>query len=156
MFVTSCFPRAAIISSAAANSLLLITPLDVFSLSCMYAQHLVVRKLFILSVLAISTSKFPFHVFVTFLEVALVAITFSIKKDENLARQTYSKDSMTINLGKSATSFSKFDLDKFLFVFLLEDAISDVYFLLALCSTINYGIQLVLGMYQGGNLFTLV
>ena len=42
MFVTQCFPRAADISSAGtkANSILLITSLEVFSFSCAYALHL--------------------------------------------------------------------------------------------------------------------
>ena len=93
-------------------------------------------------------------VFVTFLGVALDAI----KKGENLARQT-TKDSMRMNLGKSAASFSKSDWDKFLcffFFFFFKDIMSDVYFLLFLCSTTYYGIQLVLGIYQGGNPFALV
>ena len=51
MFVTPCFPRAADISSAVvnANSLLLITSLEVLSLSCGYALHLVLWKLFTFS-----------------------------------------------------------------------------------------------------------
>ena len=158
------FPHTAVISEIAkANSLLLITPLEVFSLSWGYALHLVVWKLFILRMfltclqLFTSTSKFPFCVFSTFWGVTFVAITFSIKEEENMARHTSSKDSMTMNLGKSAASFSKSDSDKFiLFYFLLEDAISDVHFLLGLCSTTHHGVQLVLGMNQGGNPFTLV
>ena len=65
---------------------------------------------------------------------------------------------MIMNLKKSATSFSESDSDRFhfVFVFLLEDTISDVYFLLALCSTTYHGVQLVLGIYQGGNPFALV
>ena len=73
-----------------------------------------------------------------------------MRKGENLARQTPSKDSITMNLGKSAASFSESDSDRFYFVFLFEDTISDVYFLPALCSTTHHGVQLVLGMYQGG------
>ena len=44
IFVTRCFPRAdAILSSVAnANSLLLITPLEVLGFSCEYALHFVV------------------------------------------------------------------------------------------------------------------
>ena len=83
-----------------------------------------------------------------FFSVALVAITFSIKKGENLTRQTFSKDSMTMNLGKSDASFSEYDSDKFVLVFLLEDTISDIYSLLVQCSTTHHGIQLVLGIYQ--------
>ena len=44
-------------------------------------------------------------------------ITFSDKKGKNLSRQISSKDSMTMNLRKSAGSFSESDLDKFLLVF---------------------------------------
>ena len=47
MFVTPYFPKVAVISSAVgkANFLLLITPLEVFSLSCGYALNLVLWKL---------------------------------------------------------------------------------------------------------------
>ena len=37
---------------------------------------------------------------------------------------------MTMNLGKSATSFSEFNTDKKFFIFLLENARSHAYFLL--------------------------
>ena len=55
-----------------------------------------------------------------FLEVVLNVISFSIKKGENLARQTSSKDLMTMNLGKSAASFSESHTDKFLLVFFIR------------------------------------
>ena len=56
-------------------------------------------------------------------------ITPSIKKGENLARQISSKDSMTMNLGISAATFSETDSDEFLFVyFLLENTISCIFF----------------------------
>ena len=48
---------------------------------------------------------------------ALTQITFSIRKGENLARKISSKDSMTMNLEKFATSFSEFNSERFLFVF---------------------------------------
>ena len=73
---------------------------------------------------------------------------------ENLARQTSSKDSITMNLRKSATSFS--ESDKFRLDFLFEDAIYAVYFSLALHITTYHRVQLVLGMNQGGDPFTLV
>ena len=82
--------------------------------------------------LSTSTSKFPFLIFLTFFSVVLVEITFSMRKGENLAWQTFSKDSMTITLGKSAASPSH--SDRFC-LFLFEDAIATVYFSLALCST---------------------
>ena len=49
IFVTPCFPMADAISTsvANANSLLLITPLEVLSFSCEYALHLVEWKVFI-------------------------------------------------------------------------------------------------------------
>ena len=47
MFITHCFPRAAVTK---ANSQLLITPLEAFSLSWGYALHLIVWKLFILGI----------------------------------------------------------------------------------------------------------
>ena len=72
-----------------------------------------------------------------------------------MARQTSPKDSITMNLGKSATSFSESDSEKFRLDFLFEDAIYAVYFSLALRSTTHHRVQLVLGMNEGGNPFTL-
>ena len=105
--------------------------------------------------LSTATSKLAFFVFFTVFGLALVEITFSVRKGENLAWQT-SKDSITMNLGKSAASFSESDSDRFRLVFLFEDAIYAVSFLLALLSTTHLGVQLVLGMNQGGNPFVLV
>ena len=69
--------------------------------------------------LSTSTSKFLFMFFWTFFAVALVDITFSIRKGENLSRQASSKDLMTMNLGKFAASPSKFDCNRFcLFIYL--------------------------------------
>ena len=60
-------------------------------------------------------------------------------KGENLARQTSSKDIISMSLGKSAASFSESVSDKFrLFFFLFENAIDAVYFSLALCSTTHH------------------
>ena len=106
--------------------------------------------------LSTSTSKLPFLIFLTFFGLALVDITFSIRKGESLARHTSSKDSITMNLGKSAASFSESDSERFRLVFLFEDAISAVYFSLALRSSTHHGVQLVLGINQGGNPFALV
>ena len=94
-----------------------------------------------------STSKLPFLVFLTFFGLALVDITFSIRKSENLPRHTSSKDSITMNLGKSAALFS--DSERFRLFFLFEDAIYAVYFSLALRSSTHHGVQLVLGINQG-------
>ena len=105
--------------------------------------------------LSTSTSKLPFLVFLTFFGLALVDITFSIRKGESLARHTSSKDSIIMNLGKSAASFSESDSERFR-LFLFEDAIYAVYFSLALRSSTHHGIQLVLGINQGGNPFALV
>ena len=101
-------------------------------------------------------SKLPFLIFFTVFRLALVDITFSMRKDENLTTQTSSKDSITMNLGKSATSISESDSERFRLDFLFEDAIYAVYFSLALRSTTYHGVQLVLGMNQGGNPFVLV
>ena len=93
MFITPCFPSAAAISSAVvkANFLLLITPLDMVSFSCVcvcvcvYALYLVVWKIFIFRIISAclrlspSTSELAFFVFLTFWEVALVTIIFSIR-----------------------------------------------------------------------------
>ena len=137
IFVTPCFSRADAISSSVvnANSLLLITPLEVVSCSCGYALHFVVWNVFIFKMfsaclrLSTSTSKLPSIVFLTVFGLALVEITFSITKGENLARQTSSKDSLTMNLGKSAASFSESDSERFRFNLLFKDAIYAVYFL---------------------------
>ena len=102
------------------------------------------------------TSKLPFLVFLTVFRLALVDIIFSMRKGENLARQTSSKDSITMNLDKSAASFSESDSDRFRLDFLFEDAIYAANFSLALRSTTHHGVQLVLGMNQEGNPFTLV
>ena len=59
------------------------------------------------------TRKLPFLVFLTVFRVALVDITFSMRKGENLARHTSSRDSKTMNLGKSAASFSESDSERF-------------------------------------------
>ena len=104
--------------------------------------------------LSTSTSKLPFLVSLTVFGIVLVEITFSKRKGDNLARQTSSKDPITMNLGKPAAAFSKSDSDRFLF-FLFEDAIYAVYFSLALRSTTHYWVQFVLGMNQGGNPFAL-
>ena len=95
--------------------------------------------------------------FFTFLEVTLVDITFSIEKEENLAMQIFSKDSMTMNLGKSAASFSKSNTERLFFCFFFyEESIGNVNFLLILCSTIYHGVQLELRIYQAGNPFALI
>ena len=126
IFVTPYFPWADAISSSVvnANSLLLITPLEMLSFSCRYAQHLVLWKVFIFNVFCLSPivylDKLPFLVFLTVYGLALVDITFSIRKGENLARHTSSKDSITMNLGKSAASFSESDSERFRFVFCLK------------------------------------
>ena len=79
-------------------------------------MHLVVWNIFLFNMfstclrLSTLTSKFLLLIFLMFLGVSLVEITFSIRKGENLAS---SKDSMTMNLGKSAASPSKSDSDRF-------------------------------------------
>ena len=75
---------------------------------------------------------------------------------DNLAWHTSSKDSMTMDLGKSAASFFETGSDKFLLIFfLLENVPSDIYFLLVLCSITNHRVQLMFGMYLEGNLLNL-
>ena len=70
--------------------------------------------------------------------LALVEITFSMRKGKNIAGQTSSKDSMTMNLGKSTVSPSESGAEKFHFDFLFEDTVSAVYSSLALCSTTHH------------------
>ena len=58
-----------------------------------------------------STSNLPFLVFFTVFGVTLVEIT-CLKKGDNFPWQTSSKDSITMNLGKSVASFSESDSDR--------------------------------------------
>ncbi len=58
-----------------------------------------------------------------------------------------------MNLGKSVASFS--ESDRFRLDFLFEDTIYVVYFSLTLRSTTHHRVQLVLGINQGENPFTL-
>ena len=53
-----------------------------------------------------------------------------------------------MNLGKSL-SVSEWESDKYL-LDLLKEAMISVYFSLVLCSTTHRGVQLVLGISQGG------
>ena len=78
--------------------------------------------------LSTSTSKLPFLVYLTVFGLALVEITFSLRKGVNLARQTSSKDSITMNLGKSAASFSESDSERFRLVFIWRWHICSVFF----------------------------
>ena len=66
--------------------------------------------------------------FLSVLWVSHVEITFSMRERENLAWQTSSKDSITMNLGKSAASFSEPDSDRFRF-FLFKDSIYDIQYI---------------------------
>ena len=59
-----------------------------------------------------------------------------------------------MNLGKSL-SVSEAVLDKYLLDFLKEEAMTGVYFSLVLCSTTHHRVQILLGISQGGNPFTL-
>ena len=115
MFLTPCFLQTKANFPTSEN------PFE--SLSWGYALHLVVWKFFIFRMLSVclrfstSASKFLFRVYPTFWGVAIVAITLSIEKEDNLARQTSSKASMTMNLRKSFASFSVSDTDRFLLSF---------------------------------------
>ena len=124
IFVIPCFPRAVVVSFSVTktNSLLQTISFAGFNLLWGYALDLVIRNIFIVRMLLaclwlfISTSKFLFLVFFTFLGVVRVAIIFAITKRENLFRQTSSKDSLTLNLEKAAASFSE-SYSKILFFF---------------------------------------
>ena len=59
-----------------------------------------------------------------------------------------------MNLGKSL-SLSESESDKYLLDFLKEEAMIGVYFSSVLCSTNHRGVQLLLGISQGGNPFAL-
>ena len=100
--------------------------MEMSSLSWTYVLHLelwiffVFRRFSACLWLSTLTSKFPFLIFFTFFGVACAEIIFSLRNGENLARQTSSRDSMTMNLEKSAASFSESDSDKFLLVFFIK------------------------------------
>ena len=66
-----------------------------------------------------STSKLSFLVFLKVFGVDLEEITFSMRKGENLARQTSPKDLITMNLENSAVSFSESDCNRFHLVFFI-------------------------------------
>ena len=91
-----------------------------------------------------------------FFRVVFVEITFSMRKGENLAWWISFKDLITMNLGKSAASFYESDSNRVCLVFNLKMLIYAIYFSLVLCSTTHHKVQLVLGMYQGGNPFALI
>ena len=76
-----------------------------------------------------------------------------MRKGRNLAWQTSSKDSITMNLGKSAASFS--DSERFHLDFVLRRDIRCI-FSLTLCSSTHHEVQLVIGMNQRGSPFTPV
>ena len=106
--------------------------------------------------LSTSTSKLPFLVFLTFFGLALVDITFSIRKGESLARHTSSKDSITMNLGKSAASFSESEKYTAYMASSNKKTKRNLSESLALRSSTHHVVQLVLGINQGGNPFALV
>ena len=143
--MTPYFPKATLTSSDVAkhSCLLLRIPFKVFNFSCGYALHLVMWKVFILTIflallqLSTSKNKLPFLVFLTVLELVLLEITFSIQNGDNLARQVSSKDARTMNLGKSATLVSKSDSERFYFIF---------YLLFVLYWSTHHGIQILLGI----------
>ena len=88
---------------------------------------------------------------IQFFYVALMVIIFSIRKEENLAKQASSKDSMTMN-HEVFCLIPNLILIIFLFLFLFEDTISDVYFFAGL---VLYHLQLSLtcvgNVPKGGN-----
>ena len=59
-----------------------------------------------------------------------------------------------MNLGKPL-SVSESESDKYILDFLKEEAMIGACFSLVLCSTTHRGVQLVLGISQGGNPFAL-
>ena len=100
--------------------------------------------------LSTSTRRFPFLVFLTCFGLVLIFITFPLRKGDNLARLTSTKNSWTISQERSAASLSEYNSEWFRFVlFLFEEVMSVVYSSLTMCSTTHYGIQLELGMYRG-------
>ena len=159
IFATPYFPRIGVIFSSVANTNSLLLIISLGSIEFLMRVGSAFRRILFSACLWLSTltSKLPFLVFFTVFGVALVEITFSMRKDENLVRQTSSKDSITRNLGKSSAPLSEFDSDKFrLFFFKFQNALDSVYFSLALRSTTHHGIQLLLGTNLGGNPFALV
>ena len=124
IFVTPSFPRADAISSSVANvsSILLMTCwVSYAGKPCISSYERFLFLMFSVALrLSTSASKLPFLVFLTVFGLALVETIFSMKKGENLTRQTSSKDSTTMNLRKSAVSFFGSDSEKFCLVFYLK------------------------------------
>ena len=100
--------------------------------------------------LSTSTSKLPFLVFLTFFGLALVDITFSMRKDEfgssYLLQRFNNNESGEVCCLILRVWFWEVP---FSFFVLFEDAIYAVYFSLVLRSSTHHGVQLVLGINQG-------
>ena len=79
---------------------------------------------------------------------------FSLRKGDDWFNFISSKDSIIMKLA-NPVSFSESESDKYHFDFLIEEAIIGVYFSLVPCSSTHRGVQLMLGMNQGGNAFAL-
>ena len=129
------------------------------SLSWGYALHLVVWKLFILRVFSAcfrlsTSSRFPPRVFLMFWGWGSSRFDdiFCFERGE-FSQVDLLQRFDDNEYGKSAASFFDFDSDKFLLVYMLEDATSDVIFHWS-CASLRRSI--CVGMYQGGNPFALV
>ena len=79
-----------------------------------------------------------------------------MRRGENLAGQTSSKDSITMNLEKSADYSPSLILTGFVYFFLFEDAMYTVYFSLALRSNHPLRSPTCVGNEPRGNPFALV
>ena len=90
-------------------------------------------------------SKFPSRVFFTFFGVDLIFITFSLRKGENMAWQTYSKIQWQWIWESQMPHSQWLFLICFVYFFLFEDAIDAVYFSLTRSPTTHHEVQLVMG-----------
>ena len=145
IFVIPCFARGDSIDSslANANSLLLIIPLEVLRFFfvdwlCISSYDSFFFNVFCLSPTVHLDKQVVILCFLTIFWLTLAEFTFSMRKSEHLTWHTTSKDSITMNLGKSAVSFSESHSERFRFIFFIfEDAIYAEYCLLALHCTAN-------------------
>ena len=146
IFVNLSFLRADAISSsvASANSVLLITRFEVLSFSFRRMKSFHFKYVFCLPPFVHINKQVSVPCLSTIFVLALIFVTFSKRKEDNLAKQTSSKYSMTMNLGKSAASHSESDSERFRFAFFIWRRHDCNLFFIT-----HHEVQLVLRMYQG-------
>ena len=156
--ITPCFSSSLLICSIvqSESSLLYTTPLvtfrDLWGKVLMWNLVIFSRKSAYFF-FPPSWAEFHFLIFFRDISVKLLDITFSIMDGDRFV------DSITMNLGKgdsASLSREESNSERFHLNLLFKKAICIICFSLVQCSTTYHGVQIVLGMYQGGNPFVLV